>query len=147
MTPVTPPFPFFRAATTTTAVAMGTLVIVAAGCAVLGQTHVLPLAVISGLLCLAAAAAALVPVGLFSGRRPEGLMQGFMVGEMARILLGVGIIGGIVYLASFGLRPTACWVGGWYMLLLGVNVWLLLKHVRQLEPLEPDQDVLETTQS
>ena len=140
-------FPIVRSATTLGLVTLSALCFSAGVLTMLGLDRHARLDAMAALVCGGAGLIGLLPVWLLSRSMAHGAAQGFLIGVLLRMV----VAGGVVVAAQWWWKlPDATalslWIGGWYILVLMIEVKLVSNHVlrRPRPDRQPDSPVVET---
>lgn len=98
-------------------------------CMASGHVSLLPVASISGILCLAVALICLLVTWAKSKSGLITLIRAVMVSQFLRMVLGTAVFVALVAIFRFDFIQSFAWLLGWYWLLLIVEVWQLKRFV------------------
>src|SRR5690625_5599505 len=98
-------------------------------CLPLGAGYILPVALISGVLCLLVVLLSLFLTYVRSRKGLVPLIRGFMYCQFLRVFLGTIVLIALILGLGFDVRISFAWVLGWYWLLLATEVWRIQRSV------------------
>ena len=123
-----PPFPFVRSALILTA-AVAVLAGVAIGAlSAIDRPLMAQHCGIAAGVCLVTGLVGLFPVAWLSRQHPHGSAQGFLISILVRMLLTGAVVMVLIFNRVPGAFPLSLWIGGWYMVVLAVEVRLVSSH-------------------
>ncbi len=116
-----------------TAITLPLLALAAGACAVYGAVSLLPIIAGTYIVCLVAAVISFTPVVFLARWRVTGVMQGFLLGLLLRMsicIVGIFLLG---YFMQQDLLRVCCWMAGWYLCLLGIEVVLICRLIASMD--------------
>lgn len=100
-------------------------------CLSIGAGYLLPVALVSGVLCLGVVLLSLLLTCIKSRKGLVPLIRGFMLCQFLRLFLGTIVLIALILGMGFDVRVSFAWVLGWYWLLLAAEVWRIQRSVNR----------------
>lgn len=126
-----PRFPLCRGLALLAACGLGGALLSAVVLSLAGSAGLLPVTLLTGAICLSAAAVALVPMSLLSDRDEDGPVQGAMVATLVRPALSFGGVGLAAVITSLPTNHLLAATLGWYLLLMTVEAGLFVRFLKR----------------
>lgn len=128
-----PPFPLRRDLGVAVGVTVAAAALTAAVLALAGfSAHLGPMAAAAA-ICFLGSILSLLAMAWRAPACDEGVVQGAMIGIMAR--LGICLAGGaaLVLLTPWARGQVAAWTLGWYLFTLILDVFILVRYTRRID--------------